>query len=241
MLYIHALQALFFQAIRCTIKCSTEAQRLRRRVTRRPAPRTAIAQIIKIGVVGVGKCNSCLHRARATPEWHLHELVEHVVTHNQRGLRCGESLTKELTNKCLQFAKRRTWIDSDLPRRLAAELPQYNLDLPIKQHPGLRRHSRCPERLRAEVLEHHLVNDQRNGRRGEVLAKELANWLLQVADGRLPVDFHGVGFAGDSSAAKLKSAEPRLSPTALCIFAVDHVVVREEQLTLEPVRVITAE
>ena len=83
MLHVHVLRALFlFEATRCTIQYLTEAQRLGRRVTRRPAPRTAIAQIIKIGVVGVGKCNCCLHRARATPEWHLDELVEHVVTHN---------------------------------------------------------------------------------------------------------------------------------------------------------------
>ena len=170
----------------------------------------------------------------------MDELVVHVVAHNQRCFHSGKALAEDFAHKRLQLAQRRTWIYSNLSH-LAVELPQNNLDLPIKKHPGLRRHSRCPERLRAEVLEHHLVNDQRNGRRGEVLAKELANWLLQVADGRLPVDFHGVGFAGDSSAAKLARAVPRLSSTALCIFAVDHVVVREEQLTLEPVRVIIAE
>ena len=95
--------------------------------------------------------------------------------------------------------------------------------------------------MRAEVLEHHLVNDKRNGRRRVLLAKEVAHWLLQVADGRLPADIDGVGFAGDSSAAKLKSAEPRLSSTALCIFAVDHMVVREEQLTPEFLSVVTTE
>ena len=208
MRHIRALRALFlFKATRCTIQYLTEAQRPKRRVTREPVSRTPIAHIIEVGVVGVGKRNNCLHRARASHKWLLNELVVDVVGHNKRCLHSGKTLPEELAHKRLELAQRRVWIDVDLPP-LAAEQPQSNVDLPIKKHPGLRRHIRCQERLRAEVIVHSLVHDQGNGRRRVRLAKEVAHWLLHTSNGRLPANLDSVRFTYDRSAAKLTFPVP---------------------------------